>query len=61
MRGKPHDLAAIPSGKRPGTPYTGGWLDLGASLDGSGKSRTQRVSKTGQSSPDQVVILAACS
>ena len=61
MGAKPHDLAAIPTGKRPGTPYIGGWLDLRASLDGSGISRPKRVSKTGESSSEQVVILSDCS
>ena len=30
-------LPLYPSGKRPATHGTGGWVDLGAGLDGSGK------------------------
>jgi len=34
-----HAPAALPSGKRPGTHYLGGWVGPRAGLDGCGKSR----------------------
>jgi len=35
--GQYHAPAAVPQGRRPGTDCTGGWVSLGASLNGSGK------------------------
>ena len=49
--GQRHSPAALPSGMRPGTHRTGGWVDPRASIDGCGKSRTHRDSIPGPSSP----------
>ena len=38
LGGQYHALAAVPQGRRPGTDCTGGWVSLGASVNGSGKS-----------------------
>lgn len=35
--GQHHILAALPTGKGPGTPGTGGWVCLRASVEKSGK------------------------
>ena len=43
--------AALPQGNRPGTPSTEGLVDLGASLDGFGKSHPHVGSNPGPSSP----------
>ena len=51
-----HALAALPPGKRPGTPCTGGWVGLTAGLDTCGKSRPRRDSIPGPSSPLGVAI-----
>jgi hypothetical protein len=37
MRGQRHGPVALPPGKSPGTHCTGGWLGLGAGLNGCGK------------------------
>jgi len=37
--GHRHTPADLPPRKRPGITYTGGWEDIRAFLDGSGKSR----------------------
>ena len=39
-----HAQAALPPGKKPGTHYTGGWVDPRIGLDGSGKSHPHRDS-----------------
>jgi len=44
---KPHAPAALPPRKKPGTNCTGGCMDLGAGMDGSGKYRQYRVSNPG--------------
>jgi hypothetical protein len=46
-----HASAALPTGRRPGTPCTEGWVGLEVSLDGSGKPRLLRGSRSGPSSP----------
>jgi hypothetical protein len=38
LGGHYHAPAAVPQGRRPGTDCTGGWANLGASANGSGKS-----------------------
>ena len=53
--GQHHAPAALPPGKA-GTHCTGGWVGLGAGLGKCGKSRPQRDSISGPSSPQQVVI-----
>ena len=40
-------LAALSPGKSPGTHCTGGWVGLGAGLDGCEKSRPRRDSIPG--------------
>ena len=50
MRGQRHGPTALPTGKRPGTHCTGGWVGPRAGLDGCGKSR-----RTGIRSPDRPV------
>ena len=40
VSGHSHALAALCSGKTPGTHFTGGWVGPRASLDGCGKSRS---------------------
>jgi hypothetical protein len=42
--GQRHAPAAFSPGKRPGTHCTGGWVGLGAGLDGCRKFRTLRDS-----------------
>jgi len=37
--GQRHAPAALPTGKKPGTYFIGGWVGLRAGLDGCGKSR----------------------
>jgi hypothetical protein len=46
-----HIPADLPSRKRAGAHYTGGWVDIRACLDGSGKSRPIRVRLPETSSP----------
>ena len=46
-----HASAALPPGKRPGTNFTGSWTGPKASQDGCGKSRPDRNSIPGPSSP----------
>jgi len=46
--GQRHASAALPPGKRPGTPCIGGWVGLRAGLDGRVESRPS----TGIRSPD---------
>jgi hypothetical protein len=46
--GECHATAALTSGKRSGTHFTGGWVGARAGLDGCGKSRP-----TGIQSPDR--------
>jgi hypothetical protein len=43
--------AALPSGERPGTHCTGGWVGLKVGLEGCGRSRLHRNSIPGPSSP----------
>jgi hypothetical protein len=38
MGGQCQAVVALPPAKRPGTQHTGGWVGLGAGLDGFGKS-----------------------
>ena len=40
--GQRYGPAVLPSGKRPGTHCTGGWVGPRAGLDGCGKSRPHR-------------------
>jgi hypothetical protein len=47
--------AALPPGKRQGTHCTGGWVGLGAGLDGNGKSRPHMGLNPGQSIPQHSV------
>ena len=47
MGGQCHASAALSPGQRPATLCTKGWVDLGAGLNGSGKSRP-----TGVRTPD---------
>ena len=54
-----HATAASPPLKRPDTHCTRGWVDLGVDMDGSGKSRLQRSSKSEPSNPPPVAIPAA--
>jgi hypothetical protein len=49
--GQRHAPAALPSGKRPGTHRTGGWVGPRAGLDVWGKSRSHRDSIPGSSIP----------
>jgi len=46
-----HDQVDLPSGVKPGTHRTGGWVDLTASLDRCIKSRLHRDSIPEPSSP----------
>jgi hypothetical protein len=46
-----HALAYLPSGKRPGTYFTGDWVGPKAGLDGYGKSRSRLYSIHEPSSP----------
>jgi hypothetical protein len=41
--GQSHASADLPPGKRPGTHFTGGRVDLRAGLDGCGKYRPIRI------------------
>jgi hypothetical protein len=50
-----HAPAALPSGKRPGTLCTEGWLGPRAGLDGYGKSRPNR-----ESIPDRPIRSTEC-
>ena len=52
--GQRYDPAALPPGRRPGTPCIGGWVGPRASLDGRGKSRP-----TGIRSPDRPACSAS--
>ena len=45
VRGQYHAPTAVPQGRKPGTDCTGGWVSLGASVNGSGKSHPHRGSK----------------
>ena len=49
--GQRHAPADLPPGKRPSIPCIGGWVGPRAGLDGCGKSRHNRDSITGTSSP----------
>jgi hypothetical protein len=49
--GQRHAPAALPLGKRPGAHCIGGWVGPRSGLDGCGKSRLQRDSIPGPSSP----------
>ena len=49
--GQRHAPAALPRRKRPGTPCIEGWVGPRAGLNGCGKSRPQRDSIPGPSSP----------
>jgi len=49
--GQGHAPTALPPGKRPGTLCIGGWVGSRAGLEDFGKSRPQRDSIPGQSSP----------
>ena len=49
--GQSHASVASPSGKRPGTHSTGGWVGRSVGLDGCGKSRPHQNSILGPSSP----------
>jgi len=49
--GQGHAPAALSPGKKPVTHCTGGWVDHRAELKGCGKSRLQRDSIPGPSSP----------
>ena len=40
--GQRHTAAALRSGKRPNTHFTGGWVGPSAGLKGRGKSRSHR-------------------
>jgi hypothetical protein len=51
MRGQSHDLAALTPGKIPGAHNIRGSVGPRAGLDGCGKSRAQRDSIPGPSSP----------
>ena len=44
MGGQRHAPAALPPGKCPITHFKVGWVGVGASLDGCGKSRRHRIS-----------------
>jgi hypothetical protein len=44
-------LAALIMGKRPGTDFTGGWMNSKAGLDGWGKCRPHQDSISRSSSP----------
>jgi hypothetical protein len=48
--------AVLPPGKRLGTHCIGGWVGPSANLDGRGKSRPNRASIPGPSSPWRVAI-----
>ena len=52
MRGQHHVPAALPSGKRYGTNFIGGWVGPRAGLDVCGKSRPHRDWIPGLSYPD---------
>ena len=54
--GQPHAPAAINPRERPGTNCIGGWVGPRASLEGCEKSRPDRDSIPGPSSPQRVVI-----
>jgi hypothetical protein len=41
--GQRHSLPALPPGRRPGTPCTGGWVSPSAGLDVCGKSRPTEI------------------
>ena len=50
MGGQNHAPTSLPPGKKPGTPYTGGWVARRPCLGGCGKSRPNRDSIPGPSS-----------
>ena len=56
MCGQHHAPAALPPGKRPGTRCVGCWVGPRTGLDECGKSRPQRDSIPGPSSPWRVAI-----
>jgi hypothetical protein len=58
VSGQLHAPAALPPGKRTGTHYTvqEAWWNPRAGLDGRGKSRRDRDSIPGPSSPQTVAI-----
>ena len=56
VRGQCHAPAAPYPRERPGTHCAGGWVGLRAGLDRCGKSRSQRDSIPGPSSPQAVAI-----
>jgi len=51
MGGQRHAPAALPTEKRPGTHFIGGWVEPRAGLDWCGKSRPHRDSIPGPSNP----------
>jgi hypothetical protein len=57
LGGQPHAPAALPPRKGPGTHCIGGWVGPRAGVDRCGKSRPQRDSISGPSSPQRIEVL----